>query len=177
MISSGSPASDEPSGSTRSPAVTCAPMASPAIETSISVGRCVASASRLTDVFSCWQQTAGDERADDRERNVDGDLLAATDRQQVDVLVVALDRVALDRLRDGELLAALEFEGQQHVGAAVLDRVGELARGQRHVARVGAVAVDDGRDLAGATGAAGTALAELGTRFGVQTDLGHSGTP
>ena len=139
-------------------------------------GRCVASASTLTEVLSC----AAGRRARcrrRRERHVDGDLLAAAHGQQVDVLVDALDRVALDRLRDGQLLAAFELEGEQHVGAAVADGVGELAGRQRHVARIGAVAVDDGGDLAGAAGAAGATLAELGARLGVQTDLGHSGTP
>ena len=90
--------------------------------TSIPVGRCVASASMRDARALLREQPTGDDLADDRERDVDGDLLAAAHRQQVDVLVGALDRVALDRLRDRELLLALELERQQHVRAAVADR-------------------------------------------------------
>src|SRR5664279_6386230 len=43
--------------------------------------------------------------------------------------------------------------------------------------RIGAVAVDDGRDFAGTAGAARTALTELGARLSGQADLGHSRTP
>ena len=142
-----------------------------------SVGRWVASASTLIVVFSTLSRPPGTTSPTMCDRDVDGDLLAAAHGQQVDVLEVALDRVALDRLRDGELLAALDVEGQQHVGAAVPDGVGELAGRQGDVTRVGAVAVDDGRHLAGPAGAAGAALAELGARLGGQSDLGHSGTP
>ena len=41
--------------------------------------------------------------------------------------------------------------------------------------RVLAVTVEDGGDVAGPTGAAGAALAELGARLGVDADLGHGG--
>ena len=119
------------------------------------------------------EQAAAGDLAGDLQRHVDGDLLAATHGEQVDVLEDALDRMALDRLRDRELIGAIDVEREQHVHAAVLERLRELARRQRDVARVGSVAVDDGRDLAGAAGAAGAALAELGARLGGETDFGH----
>jgi large subunit ribosomal protein L25 len=49
----------------------------------------------------------------------------------------------------------------------------QLARGQRDVKYVGAVAVEDGGHLAGPAGTAGAALAELVARLGGDADLGH----
>jgi len=46
------------------------------------------------------------------QRDVDRDLLAAADGQQVDVAVGVLDRVTLDRLRDRQLVLAVDREGQ-----------------------------------------------------------------
>jgi hypothetical protein len=48
--------------------------------------------------------------------------------------------------------------------------------GQADVARRSAVTVEDGRDLVAPTHPTRGALAELGTRFGVDADLGHDGT-
>jgi len=46
---------------------------------------------------------------------------------------------------------------------------------KRKVQGSGAVTVEDGRHLTRATGATGGTLAELGTRLGDDTDLGHDG--
>ena len=102
------------------------------------------------------------------------DLLAAADHDQVDVVDGLLQRVALDVLGQRELGAAVELEAQQDVGVAA-QRQADLTGGQREVARRLAVAVDDGGNLAGATGAAGAAFAELGALLGADTDLGHGG--
>jgi isoaspartyl peptidase/L-asparaginase-like protein (Ntn-hydrolase superfamily) len=74
--------------------------------------------------------------------------------------------VALDRFRDDELVGTIDAYGKEHVHPAVLERLHELAGLKRYVARVGAVAIDDCGDLAGAPGATGATLAELGTRLG-----------
>ena len=50
--------------------------------------------------------------------DVDGDLLALADDDQVDVLDDRLDRVALDVLGEGELLLAVDDDGEQGVGSA-----------------------------------------------------------
>ena len=85
----------------------------------------------------------------------------------------ALDRVALNRLRDGELIGTIDIYGEEHVHPAVLERLGELTGRNRYVPRVGTVAVDHSGDLAGAPGASRAALAELGTRLGGQTNFRH----
>ena len=54
-----------------------------------------------------------------------------------------------------------------------LQRAGEVAAGQGDVDGVGAVAVDDGGDLAVTTDASRRALAELVALLGFDTDLGH----
>src|SRR5215213_2738421 len=113
--------------------------------------------------------------ADDDDRHLDGGLLTAADEQQVDVLVGALDRVALHGLGEGQLLLAVEDDGQQGVGATVAQRRGELAGRQRQVDDVLAVPVQDGGDATLAAGAAGAALAELGAGLGVQAVVGHGG--
>ena len=50
--------------------------------------------------------------------DVDGDLLALADDDEVDVLDDRLDRVALDVLGQGQLLVAVDDDGEQGVGAA-----------------------------------------------------------
>ena len=106
--------------------------------------------------------------------HVDGDLLAAADQDQVDVLDHAADRVTLDRLRQRQLVPTVDRQREQNVGARVgVQGALELAARQGDVPRVGAVAVEDGRDLAGPPGAPGAPLAELGARFGADADLGH----
>ncbi len=120
-------------------------------------------------------QRLGRRGADDVDRDLDRHLLAAADHDQVDVLEKALDRVALDVLGQRQLVLALDVECEQHVRG--LQREHELVAGERDVPRVGAVAVQDGRNLGLATDAAGCALAELGARLGGDTDLGHGGAP
>ena len=65
----------------------------------------------------------------DVDRDVDGDLLALADDDQVDVLDDRLDRVALDVLGQGQLLVAVDDDGEQGVG--------DLERHHRVVARAG----------------------------------------
>ena len=69
-------------------------------------GILVASAS--TEIWtSCWSsRPSGGDLAGHGDRDVDGDLLAAPDQDQVDVLDGALDRVTLHGLGQGQLAAA-----------------------------------------------------------------------
>ncbi len=110
------------------------------------------------------------------DRHLHGDLLALADGDEVDVLEVALDRVADDALRERELVAVLGLQGQQGVGV-VLERQHQLVAREREVARDVAVAVEDRRHLVGPADAPRRALAELGAGLGGDADLGHSGTP
>jgi hypothetical protein len=114
--------------------------------------------------------------ADERQRDVDGDLLAAADGDQVDVLERATNGVAHDDLRQSQLLALVGLQREQRVGV-VLEREHELVARQREVAGLVAVAVEHGGHLAGTAGAAGRTLAELGAGLGDDADLGHGGTP
>ena len=93
-----------PSGSTRSPARTSAPTSRPSTSTTISardVGGLGLDATRAATTSS---MTAADDACrSTRDRDLDGDLLAAAHDDQVDVLEGLLDRVALDRLGQGQL--------------------------------------------------------------------------
>src|SRR6476661_879578 len=109
--------------------------------------------------------------AGDVDGDVNGDLLALADGQQVEVLDDLLDRVALDVLDQGQVLLAVDVQGQQGVGGA--DGQGGGLRRQGDVDRLGAVAVDDGRDQVGHAGAAGEALAEFGADFCCELLLRH----
>ena len=64
----------------------------------------VASASIGTVLCSVTTRVVRRGLADHVDADVDGDLLAPADEDQVDVLDEALDRVALDLLGQGELL-------------------------------------------------------------------------
>src|SRR5207302_1515712 len=80
--------------------------------------------------------------AHELQRHLDGHLLAAPDDEQVDVVERVLDRIALDRLGQRERRGAVADVDVEDLGhPAVADRGGELARGQRDVARLLAVAV------------------------------------
>jgi formate hydrogenlyase subunit 4 len=105
------------------------------------------------------------------DRDLDGDLLAAGDDDQVDVAQEALDRVALHGLRQDQLLLAVHRHGEQRVRG--LQRHHQVVARDGQVDRRVAVAVDDGGDLVLAADAAGGALAELGARLGGDLDLGH----
>jgi hypothetical protein len=113
---------------------------------------------------------------DQDDLQLDRDLLALTDEEQVDVVDRQLERVTLDGLRQRQLLAAIDLDRQQGVGT-VLDRVGELTGRQRDVAGSLPVAVQHGGDLSGPARAACAALAELSARLGGDSDLGHDLTP
>jgi hypothetical protein len=84
--------------------------------------------------------------AHDVDGDVNGDLLALADGQQVDVLDDLLDGVALDVLDQGQVVFAVDVQGQQGVGNA--DREGGGLRRKGDVDGLCAVAVDDRRDLA-----------------------------
>ena len=62
-------------------------------------------------------QGAGSGLTGDDDGNLDGDLLALLDDEQVGVLDVVADRVDDDRLGERDLLRALDVEGQDGVGA------------------------------------------------------------
>jgi hypothetical protein len=91
---------------------------------------------------------AGEGLADDDDGHVDLDLLALLHDEEVDVLDDLVHRVLLHVLDERQLLLAGDAELEHRVGAA--DEQRHLVAGQRHVHRVGAVAVDDGGDLAAA---------------------------
>jgi len=96
--------------------------------------------------------------------------------QQVDVLDVVLDGVGGDRLGQRHFGAGrVDVKSQDGVLAVLTDHTGELERRQGQVLRVGTVAVEHRGDLACAASTASGALAELGTRLGGETDLGHGG--
>ena len=104
--------------------------------------------------------------------DVDGDLLALADDDEVDVVDDRLDRVALHVLGEGELLGTVDDDGEQGVG--LLERHHRVVARQRDVHGVGAVAVHDGGDVAGAADLAGGALAEVGALLGGELGaVGH----
>src|SRR5674476_733556 len=111
------------------------------------------------------------------ELHLDGDLLAATHDDEVDVLDVAVDRVLLDLFRQRELLlAALDVDLEEHVRDAQRE-LGLVAR-KADVYGIGAVAVQHGRHLVRATQTTCCALAEFGALRGAQSDLvGHGDSP
>ena len=89
---SGSTASVTPLGSVRSPACTDVPISMPSMSTSMPGGMFVASASTAIWIELLVQQAVRGHLAGHRDRDLDGDLLAAPDHDQVDVLDGALDR-------------------------------------------------------------------------------------
>ena len=68
-------------------------------------------------------QGLGGGLADEVDRDVDGDLLALADDDEVDVLELALDRVDLDLLGQRQLGLAVDVELEQGVGAAGLSAI------------------------------------------------------
>ena len=135
----------------------------------------MASASSGMVLWSRLTSASGAASPTSDERDVDGDLLAVPDEDQVGVLDEALDRVALNLLGQCELAVAVELDRQQRVGG--LQRQHQVVTGQRDVDRVGAVAVEHCGHLVGATDAASSALAELGARLGLDLDLrSHGGS-
>src|SRR5699024_8952984 len=95
-------------------------------------------------------------------RDLHHDLLTTAHQDEVDVLQGAVHRVHLDGLGQRQFVLALDLQRQQGVDV-VLQRQERLVAGQAEVHRVRAVSVQHGRDVAGTAGAAGCALAELGT--------------
>lgn len=103
-----------------------------------------------------------------------GDLLAAADQQQVEVLDLLGEHVALDVLHQGELALAVEGQLEQGVDVVLDDQEGLVAR-QGEVRGRLAVAVEHRGDLVVATDAARRTLAELGAQGGGNV-LSHGGS-
>ena len=104
--------------------------------------------------------------ADEHDRHVDGHEGVGVDPQEVDVQDVAAHRVALQVLDDGEVLLAVDVEGDEGVEAGLGgERPAQL--GPRHGDRDGvtAQAVDDARHLALGTQAAWTSGSRRCGRF------------
>jgi hypothetical protein len=114
----------------------------------------------------------GGDLAGQPDRNLDGDLLAPADQDQVDVLDEAPDRIPLHRLGQGDL-AALGQAVQVQQDVRRLQREHQRVPGQAQVAGLRAVSVQHGGYAALAAGTAGSALAELRTSLGGDVDLGH----
>jgi hypothetical protein len=118
------------------------------------------------------EHPAGEDLTDQPDRHVDGDLLAAADQDQVDVLDDVLDRIPLHRLRQGDLAAVLQaLEAQQHVRRPQGPH--QVMPGQAQMAGLRAVSVQHGGHPAFAADTAGSALAELVTSLGGDLYLGH----
>ena len=116
----------------------------------------------------------GPEYAGNPDRDLDADLLAPADQDQVGVLDVAPDRVPIHRLGQGQAgHAGHAVQPDQHVRR--LQREHQLVAGQHDVARLLAVAVEHGRHQARTARTAGGALAKLGARLGGDADLRHGG--
>src|SRR5450759_4178498 len=96
--------------------------------------------------------------------HVNVDLLALTNDDEVNVLDDRPDRVALDVLGQGQVVLAVDLDGEQDVGD--LEGQHRLVARQADMNRVGAVAVHDGGDVVFAADGAGGTLAERGARYG-----------
>ena len=98
------------------------------------------------------------------------------DDDEVDVLDDLVHRVLLHVLDQGELALALDVELEH--GVRLADEQRDLVAGEGDVLGVGAVAVDDGGDLAGGAEPAGGALAEVLAQFGEDLVVFvHGGSP
>ena len=116
---------------------------------------------------------AGSGFSDDVDRNVDLDLLAALDDDEVEVLDVTTDGLDLDVTRNGEdvLRTVGAFDLEQCVG--VLESQHGGVAFERHVHGFSAVTVDDSGDASRAADAARCALAELVASFGQKFEVSH----
>ena len=117
---------------------------------------------------------AGRGVADDGHGDLDLDALVAVHQEEVDVLHTGADGVALDLLGQGEKALAVDVEFDERVVVVAQGEAGVVLV-EEDVPRVGAVAVDDGGDLAGAAGPARGPLAEDGTGGALEGDgvVGH----
>ena len=94
------------------------PIAAPSTETSTHSGMSVASHLELEGRLRQRDDGLGSGLALEVDPDLDGDLLALADDDEVDVLDDRLDRVALDVLREREVLLAVDDEGEEGVGRA-----------------------------------------------------------
>ena len=95
------------------------------------------------------------------------DLLAGLNGQEVGVQDVAAHGVNLNVLNEGQLGLAVDLQLNEGVLGAADDEE-EVVAGNVQVTGLGAVAVEDRGDLTSAAGAAGSTLTKLGTLFGKQ---------
>ena len=110
---------------------------------------------------------AGHGLADDDDGDLNVNLLAGLDGQEVGVQDVTAHGVNLNVLDEGQLGLALDLQLNERVLGAANDEE-EVVAGNVQVTGLGTVAVEDRGDLAGAAGAAGSALTKLGTLLGKQ---------
>src|SRR4029078_5178067 len=104
--------------------------------------------------------------ADGADRHVDSHLLGHPDEEQVDMERPAVDRVDVDIVdEDRPRLLAVDREVDQGVGSQMAAKLLEVVAVEGDVRGIDAVAIDDGRDLAG-TAEAGDLLAGDLSMFG-----------
>ena len=179
MISSGSTASSTPSGSLTSPAVTCEPASRPSIETSRCSGSCVASAT-IDSVCCSWLTRVSRAASPiEHDRDVDRDLLAARGRSagRRGRRCRAPGHAGSPSAAPGRVVPSLISMLKTCVMPPWRMTAANSRAGMRDVLGGFAVTVEHGGHVAGATGATGTTLAELGARFGADAYLGHGNTP
>ena len=115
------------------------------------------------------------------DRDLDLDLLATGDGEEIDVVDVEGQDVLVEVLDDGELLLALDVDVDDGVDAVVADDRGEVETVDGDVQRlIDGLAVDHDGDQAVAAGTARCALAELGTGCCFERDSlvdGHGVSP
>ena len=89
---------------------------------------------------------------------------------------VALQRVALNVPRQSQLVVpAIDVERDEHV--ASLQSKHRVVSRQGQMQWIGAVTVEHRRHFVRAAQAAGSSLAELGSKLGSDLDVGHGSTP
>src|SRR5665811_331967 len=98
--------------------------------------------------------------------HVNVDLFALADDNEVDVLDDRPDRVALDVLGQGQVVLAVDLDGEQGVGD--LEGQHRLVARQADVDRLGAVAVHDSGDVVCTPDGAGGTVAGRGAGYGDQ---------
>src|SRR5699024_8912136 len=104
----------------------------------------------------------------DDDRNLNLDLLATLDGEQVNVVDVQGQHVLVQVLDHGQVLFALDVDLDDGVDAVVTDDGGEVQQVHGDVDRIGLRTVDHGRDLPVATQTTGGTLTEFGTRGGLE---------
>ncbi len=129
-------------------------------------------------VLASWVTRAPVRRRLEGDVDLDGNLLAAANHDEVCVLDAPADRVHGEGLGQCQLLLAVDVEGQHRIGAGLAQNGGEVVGVELEVLGLGAVAVQDDGNFAVAAGLARGALAGLVPHAGgevVGGVLGHEG--